>query len=394
MKLNFYYNINLFKIKCLQVSSEGLRHNLLKIMFINCIVLVLLGMQSCSEMNELHKPYLDEGELIYAEKVDTVLVGSGNERVELSMQINSENIKTARIFWNNDMDSVDVDVNFQKGVFNKIITDLNEQQYIFKFITFDGFGNKSLPYEREGVVYGSNYQNTVSNRTITSVTANSNNEIVINWAENFDEKLHHSNVIFTDADGDQITNEVLGTDRSIKLLNFASDLRYNTVFLPDSTAIDFFSTNFVPVNTDRILLDYKEWSIKDFSSQHPGGDNKVANVIDGNQNTRWHSLAGGSNYPHFVTIDLGGEVNFSTLEVLRTTFETGGDNRAPDKFRFEVSVDNTTWVDMGIFDFDRNTNNAQFYTIEPASPVRYVRFTGTEGGGGTNMVLGAIKLYK
>lgn len=393
MKQLCFYKINLYEKKYMRVLIKKLKLNHRCCMYITCMVLVLGFQQSCSKMNDLHKPYLDEGEYFYAEKVDTVVVGSGNKRIQLSMHINSESIKTARIFWNNNMDSVDVDINFQNGVFDKIINDLNEQQYIFKFITIDGYGNESLPYEIEGVVYGSNYQNTVSNRTITSVTANSNNEIIINWAENFDEKLDHCNVIFTDTNGTQVTNKVLGSDMTSQLVDFASDLEYNTGFLPDSTAIDTFYTDFVSVNTDRILLDYSEWSIVDFSTQHGGGENGVANVIDGNQNSRWHSLAGGSSYPHFVTIDLGGEITFSTLEVLRSTFDGGGDNRAPDKFRFEVSVDNTTWVDMGIHDFDRNTNDGQFYAIVPPNPVRYIRFTGTEGPD-NNMVLGALLLYK
>ena len=392
MKLNICYNMNLFKIKYLQVFSEGIRRNLLKIMFINCILLALIGQQSCSKMNDLHKPYLDEGEYIYAEKVDTVEVGSGNERIQLKMHINSESIKTARIFWNNNMDSVDVDINFQKGVFNKIITDLNEQQYIFRFITFDGFGNKSLPYETEGVVYGSNYQNTISNRTITSLTANSNNEIIVNWAENFDEKLDHTTVLFTDINGAEITNKVLGSDLSNVLTDFSSDLKYNTGFLPDSTSIDFFYTDFVSVNTDRILLDVNEWSIEDFSSEHPGGDNTVRNFIDGNQGTRWHSCAGCSSYPHWVVINLGGDVSFSSVEIFRTTFE-GGDSRAPDKFQLEVSTDNATWVDLGTFDFDRFSDDGQIFPVDLSGTAHYLRFTGTEGPE-NNMVLGAIQLLK
>ena len=164
-------------------------------------------------------------------------------------------------------------------------------------------------------------------------------------------------------------------------------------FKPDSTAIDLFYTENVLVNTNKILLDYDEWTIVDFSSQHGGNENSVQNVIDGNQNTRWHSLAGGSIYPHWVIIDLGGLVDFSTLEVLRSTFDGGGDDRATDKFTFEVSTDNDVWVDAGVFDFNRFTNDPQSYHISLSEPVRYVRFTAIEGPE-DNFVLGAIKLYK
>lgn len=358
-----------------------------------CLVIIFLGLQGCSKMNDLHQPYLDEGEYIYAEKVDTVTVGSGDERIQLNLFLSSEDIEVARVFWNNGLDSLDVDIDFQEGVFSQIIDELNEQQYDFKIITIDGFGNKSLPFEIEGNVYGNNYRNTISNRTISTIKANKNNELVINWSETVNPDLLYSTVSYTNQDGEHVVDSVPSTEFRTILENYSSELKYNTGFKPDSTAIDIFYTENVVVNTDKIILDYEEWTIVDFSSQHGGNENSVQNVIDGNQNTRWHSLAGGSSYPHWVTIDLGGLVNFSTLEVLRSTFDGGGDNRAPDKFRFEVSIDGITWVDAGEFDFNRLINDPQSYSIMLPEPVRFVKFTALEGPE-NNFVLGAIKLYK
>ncbi|WP_308992377.1 DUF4998 domain-containing protein [Mariniflexile litorale] len=397
MKSIFYFNTNLIKKMIEQVSFKNLTSRVLKMIYINGFILFLLGMQSCSDMNDLHNKYLDEGEHIYAEKIDTVVVGSGFERINLEMHINTESIKTARIFWNNEnnqVDSVDVDINFQKGVFNKLITNLNEQQYIFKFINIDRYGNKSLPYEALGLVYGNNYINTIANRTILSLAADIDNEVFINWAENFDKKLDNCTLIYTDINGTEIEIIVPADELTTFLPGFASDLKYNTGFAPNANAIDVFYTDFVSVNTSNIILDNSNWSIDSFSTQQGGDDNKVANILDGNQNTRWHSKAGESNYPHWVIIDLGSEATFSKVEILRSTYDGGGDNRAPDKFTFEVSKDKITWVDMGEFNFNRHTNDGQFYSIVVSDPTRYVRFTGTEGGGGSNMVLGAIKLFK
>ena len=203
----------------------------------------------------------------------------------------------------------------------------------------------------------------------------------------------HILYVYKNKFGERITDSVSSTEFRTILENYDSELEYNTVFKPDSTAIDLFYTENVLVNTNKILLDYDEWTIVDFSSQHGGNENSVQNVIDGNQNTRWHSLAGGSSYPHWVIIDLGGLVDFSTLEVLRSTFDGGGDDRATDKFTFEVSTDNDVWVDAGVFDFNRFTNDPQSYHIALSEPVRYVRFTAIEGPE-DNFVLGAIKLYK
>ena len=387
MKVMFNKNFRACKANSLGSGSRFSNY------FSFCLFFIVLGLQGCSEMNDLHQPYLDEGEYIYAEKVDTITFGSGNERIELNLYLSSEDIEVARIFWNNGVDSVDVDIDFQHGVFSKIIDGLDEQQYVFNIVTTDGFGNKSLPYEAEGNVYGSNYSNTISNRTISGMKANKNNEIVINWAEPLNEDLLYSSVTYKNKFGERITDSVSSTEFRTILENYDSELEYNTVFKPDSTAIDLFYTENVLVNTNKILLDYDEWTIVDFSSQHGGNENSVQNVIDGNQNTRWHSLAGGSSYPHWVIIDLGGLVDFSTLEVLRSTFDGGGDDRATDKFSFEVSTDNDVWVDAGVFDFNRFTNDPQSYHIALSEPVRYVRFTAIEGPE-DNFVLGAIKLYK
>ena len=387
MKVMFSKNFKAWKANGLGSGSRLFNY------FSFCLFFIVLGLQGCSKMNDLHEPYLDEGEYIYAEKVDTITFGSGNERIELNLHLSSEDIEVARIFWNNGLDSLDVDIDFQQGVFSKLIDGLDERQYIFKIVTIDGFGNESLPYEATGNVYGSNYSNTISNRTISAMKANKNNEIVIDWAEPLNEDLLYSSVTYKNKFGERIVDSVPSTQSSSLLENYDSELEYNTVFKPDSTAIDLFYTENVLVNTDNIILDYDEWTIVDFSSQHGGSDNAVQNVIDGNQNTRWHSLAGGSSYPHWVIIDLGGLVDFSTLEVLRSTYDGGGDNRAPDKFTFEVSTDNKVWVDAGVFDFNRFTNDPQRYQISLSEPVRYVKFTAIEGPE-NNFVLGAIKLYK
>lgn len=393
MKQIFYINSALHEEQYMHAKSNNLK---LTFKYTTCLLVftfLLVALQSCSKMNDLHQPYLDEGEHVYAEKVDTVLVSTGNKRIKFEMHISTESIETARIYWNNYTDSIDVDIANQRGVFEKLVEGLNEQQYVFQFVTFDSYGNKSLPYEVLGQVYGDEFQNLVSNRTIIGdyLFVNSNDELIINWSPDIT-NVAYCELTYIDSNDDEVTLQVPADEDVSFLPNFKSNLEYFTASIPDSTSIDLFYAETIYVERD-ILLDYNEWSIVDFSTQHGGGENTVANVIDGNQNTRWHSLAGGSSYPHWVIVDLGGEVTFSTLEVLRSTYDGGGDNRAPDKFQFEVSTDNVTWVDMGIFDFDRHTNDGQFYSIIPPNPVRYIRFTGTEGPE-NNFVLGAILLYK
>lgn len=392
MKQIFYFNSCLQEQKSLLAKKNHLK---LTFKYTACLfIAIITALQSCSKMNDLHDPYLNEGEYVYAEKVDTVLVYPGKNRIKFEMHISSESIETARIYWNNYTDSVDVDIANQRGVFDKIVEGLNEQQYVFNFVTFDNYSNQSLPYEILGQVYGDNFQNLVSNRTIIvedEMYFDSDNQLIINWSPDVT-NVAHCEVSYINNNNDGVTIQIPPEENISFLPNFKSDLKYVTALQPTPTSIDLFYAETIYLNKE-IIFDYASWSIDSFSTQHGGNDNKVANILDGNQNSRWHTLAGGS-YPHWAIIDLGGLVTFTEVEILRSTFDGGGDNRAPDKFQFEVSTDNMTWIDLGIFDFNRHTNDGQFYSIAPPNPIRYIRFTGTEGGGGNNMVLGAIKLYK
>ena len=50
--------------------------------------LLVLLVSSCDGMNDLHEPYLRQGETIYAAKVDSVSVGPGDGRAKLEVFIN------------------------------------------------------------------------------------------------------------------------------------------------------------------------------------------------------------------------------------------------------------------------------------------------------------------
>jgi hypothetical protein len=74
------------------------------------IVLLAVMLIACSDMNDLHQPYLDRGEIIYAAKADSIAPHSGKNRLELEVFIGSQRIKTVRFFWNDYRDSSDLDI--------------------------------------------------------------------------------------------------------------------------------------------------------------------------------------------------------------------------------------------------------------------------------------------
>ncbi len=221
----------------------------MKFKYINILiilVMVMLIVPSCSKMNDLHQPYLDEGEIIYAAKVDSVAPGAGNARIQLQMFIISQRIETVRIFWNDYKDSTDVAVANQTGVKTKILTGMPEKSYIFQFVSLDKFGHRSLPFETVGKVYGPNFQSTLTNRVIKSQTTLVNGKITIVWSGTVDKGVR-CDLTYTNTANQQVTRKVPMTENTTILTDVSKEMKYNTLFLPEPAAIDTFYTAFKPV---------------------------------------------------------------------------------------------------------------------------------------------------
>jgi len=210
------------------------------------LVLVMVIAPSCSKMNDLHQKYLDEGEIIYAAKVDSVAPGAGNARIQLQMFIISQRIETVRIFWNDYKDSSDVAVANQIGVKTKMLENMAEKSYIFQFVSLDKFGHRSLPFETVGKVYGPNFQSTLTNRVIKSQTPLVNGKITIVWSGAVDKGVR-CDLLYTTTGNLQVTRKVPMTETTTVLTDVAKEMKYNTLFLPEPTAIDTFYTAFRPV---------------------------------------------------------------------------------------------------------------------------------------------------
>ena len=108
---------------------------------------------SCDDMDALHIGFLEEGETIYAAKVDSASVGPGNGRVKMELFINAQRIEKLRIYWNAYTDSVDFNVGGQVGEFSLMIENLPEREYLFQIGRF----RLNLPVELAVKTIGTPY---------------------------------------------------------------------------------------------------------------------------------------------------------------------------------------------------------------------------------------------
>ena len=364
-----------------------MKHNI-QIIYI-FIFLVLLG-AGCQKMDDSYRKYVVPGGKYYPEKPRDAGVRSGKGRVQVFwLKGTDPTVKRATIFWNGGMDSVAADVTGQGDTINKIIDGLKEQQYTFEMYTYDDQGNKSIAAEAIGASYGTVYQNSLLNRPINSGVVNDNGEVTVYWgAASSTNGAISTEVSYTDNQSKtkKQTFPVSDIKSVINDLKDVSDLKYRTVFLPDSMAIDTFYTAFD--SFDNFLMDKSAWNVIDFSSQHDNSaDNRVTNIIDGNPGTRWHCWLN-SNYPHYVVIDMNKIRPITAFEIFRMT----DDDRACDQFTLAVSDDNIKWNTLGTYDFNRFINGGQLYAMPKGTKGRYFKFTGIAGPL-NYMVMGEINVY-
>ncbi len=339
-------------------------------------ILLYLMLQSCSKMNDLHDQYLEEGEVIYAAKVDSVEAVPGKNRILLNSLIQSQRIETVRIFWNDYADSAGVQVSNQTGIFPKLLEDLEEKSYIFQLVSIDKFGNESLPFEVDGTVYGDNFQSSLSNRVMTKATV-VNGEMTIDWSGAVDYGIFCT-LAYQNQEGEQVTKEVPVSEPETILTDWGSDLTYNTAFVPEAGAIDTFYTDY---KTPEVLLLYnkEEWTVTTDSYEATGQlpDGAPEKTIDNDASTYWHTQHSGGmpGYPHWLAYDMKQQVEVSVVELTSRSDYLNADFT---EFIVQRSADGINWDDCAEFGLEDVTGAQDFVLPNPVT-TRYIRIYMTAG---------------
>jgi hypothetical protein len=349
---------------------------------------------SCSDMNEKSDEFLSKGSTVYAPKVDSVAAHSGFKKIELEVFIKTQKIDVVKITWNNGQNEEEISVKNQPGVYKKVIEDVAEDNYVFYLVSLDSYGNKSLPFEVSGSAYGDQFKNQFKNRLITK-TVRAGNLIRISWGvADISKDPLYTEVVYTASDETEkiIQVPVSETTTEIPDLESGTSFKYRTAY--SLNVSDVITTDYKEFNDD-LFFEKTGWSILGFSSEFDAGVNAAANAINGKYGDRWHTWV---DYPHFMTIDFGVEVTVTRFDVWPTTYAMAAntiDDRFPIKVKFEVSLDNVSWTNLGEFDCNNQATilGARVFNVTP-TPARYYKFTGIESTPGNPlMVIDEFDVY-
>ena len=224
----------------------------MKTIVYSLLLMFLFSSISCTKMNELHQPYLDEGEGIYAAKLDSVLSFTGKNRVMLKLFFPATRIDKVVITWGFGDEKEEVIIekkNVEGNISEVIIPNLPEGNMFFTVITYDSFNNASIPNEVNADVYGEYFQSELLNRMLKKASFH-DAELTLEWGR-IPDKSVGVEVIYTD-----ISNKVVTTVFPIENKTLIEGVqantlvKYRTLFLPVENSIDTFYSNY-----DEVLIE-------------------------------------------------------------------------------------------------------------------------------------------
>ena len=261
--------------------------------FWGLILLFAMAFSACKNQESLYEEYIIPGGRTYPAKAMNAKANPGNKRIEIAWQNGFDpKVTKARIFWNNDTDSVEVAINPNDKQISKTFA-LSENTYSFFIRTYHADGRVSIPAEVNGKVYGDMYESSLKNRSLKSAVYD-NGSLVLDWSA-AEETVSGITLFCTDPHGTNIPMpQVEKSEMTTKITNFeiGSAVWYQTIFKPDTAAIDDFHASKEKVAylvdiTSRIMTNYLAPFQTDAANPPAwnGGGNRYANALGWKSNT-------------------------------------------------------------------------------------------------------------
>jgi hypothetical protein len=337
-----------------------------------------MGLAACSKMDDNYKKYIVPGGIVYPGKPQAAKFYTGNYRAMIAWKRGTDpQISKARIYWNNFTDSVEIAVGPKQDSVSHIFTGLTENIYSYTIRTFDDAGNRSVPVELTGKVFGDRYQSSLLNRAINSASVDANGQATIYWGTaDTTNGAWATEVRYTRLNGQVATVRFPAKmDTSyITGMRSGDGFEYRTVFTPDTLTIDTFYTAYAPISSGYFQIDSRQWvgtaDNYEKTGQLPNG--APGKAADGKIDTYWHtnhSQSPVTGYPHWLAFDM-----LKTVKVDRVVLTSRSDYFTADftDFIMQGSTDGITWQDYGSFTLAEMIG-PQNFTLSGAPEIRYIR---------------------
>lgn len=335
------------------------------------ILVVLIGLtwgllSSCDSQTSIYEQYIVPNGLIYPGPAHTVKAYPGYKRIKIAwLKSTDPRVQKAKIFWNNYTDSVEVPITANMDTISYIIEPIEENTYTFMIHTYDSEGNKSIPVEVLGEVYGDKYKDMLINRQLRD-TYYDGQYLKLTWGNASDSEVG-VRVSWTDNNGANRSTLVDAetTETLIPNFNFDHPLSYCTVYMPDSFSIDLIEASLVEKKIEPLVLLPKDtWNAISLPGDIEIRDRyPLKNLWNDNTADFMHS-ADPITLPGTFTFDLGVKVKLSKMKIWPRKGDDRWNRGHPRVFEVYGSLDpnpdgslDASWTLLGKFECVQPSGN-------------------------------------
>ncbi len=334
--------------------------------------MVMLLFSSCKDQDDLHDIWLENGEINYVGKVDSLKTFGGNERIKFQAYLSDSRARYLNVSWNVlgvDKEARITIPDHERGEpFTFLIgaeEGIEENEYTFTFVSENENGVKSIPFKTIGKVYGSKYRESLSNRLVTGF------ELVEEGIY-----LEFSSALNSDDQGIELTynngsEDILLAfspaeleDRIfLETPDFDTPISYVTVYRPNNSLDVFKTEKIIPSieKQENIALGKPTTSTPTLTADYTS--DKAVDGIKYSNSSRWinHRVAG----THWIEIDFQGTFPIEKVRVY--------DDTPIANFTLEVEVDGQWQVLENATDTSDDQLFESIYSGDvSASKIRYV----------------------
>lgn len=219
--------------------------------FLTHISFIMLGLAilyGCDKMDDTYREFTKNGEQVYLDWPDSIRVYPGDGRIQLSWLLtDNPNAVLCKVFWNNGNDSVALPVTHTGLVdsVSVIIDNLIEGIHDFTIYVYDKDNDRSIGKDTTGMVYGDAYRSTLQNRTLSRAVFY-NDVTYLTWSEDADTTVLGTELYYRGSDNTEHRLWVAPGERNsvIDAVPLDKEIKFRTLFIPDSNVIDTFRTEF------------------------------------------------------------------------------------------------------------------------------------------------------
>ncbi len=210
----------------------------------------------CSKYDE-YKKYMPDGEIIYPQKPSSVETYPGKNRIQLEWVIVDPKVTFCKIVYKQENIQKDITVmiperdNYSNDTIRVNVPDLKEAAYLFEIVSYDDYGNVSIPVEVEEEAYGEIYESSLMNRLLKDYVYDKENGLQLEWYDANENEIGME-LYYTDINDN---NQVILVDSS-ETYTAIFDYKYGeplyniSLYKPVPFAIDTFYTD-----KQRIIVD-------------------------------------------------------------------------------------------------------------------------------------------